>query len=125
MESAAAIRCLGALAQGTRLDAFRLLVREGPEGLPAGVLAERLGVQPATLSFHLAQLERAGLLVSRRRSRQILYAADFGAMRGLLGFLLEDCCHGRPEVCGDLLPGTTGEVPETERIPEPGSASGG
>ena len=125
MESTAAIRCLGALAQGTRLDAFRLLVREGPEGLPAGVLAERLGVQPATLSFHLAQLERAGLLVSQRRSRQILYAADFGAMRGLLGFLLEDCCHGRPEVCGDLLSGTTGEVPETERIPEPGSASGG
>ncbi|WP_420347012.1 ArsR/SmtB family transcription factor [Pelagibius sp.] len=125
MESTAAIRCLGALAQATRLDAFRLLVREGPQGLPAGVLAERLGVQPATLSFHLAQLERAGLLVSQRRSRQILYAADFEAMRGLLGFLLEDCCHGRPEVCGNLLSGTMGEVPEAERVSEPNKASSG
>ncbi|WP_299396205.1 helix-turn-helix transcriptional regulator [Pelagibius sp.] len=125
MENAAAIKSLAALAQATRLDAFRILVREGPEGLAAGVLAARLGVQPATLSFHLAQLERAGLLVSQRRSRQILYAADFGAMRALLGFLLEDCCHGRPEVCGDLLPGTTGEVPEAERTPAPDPASGG
>ena len=66
MESAAAIKSLAALAQATRLDAFRILVREGPEGLAAGVLAARLGVQPATLSFHLAQLERAGLLVSHR-----------------------------------------------------------
>lgn len=103
MEENLAISALGALAQPTRLAAFRLLVREGPEGLPAGVLAERLAVQPATLSFHLAQLERCGLLVSQRRSRQIIYAADFAAMRGLVGFLLEDCCHGRPEICGDLL----------------------
>lgn len=125
MESTAAIRCLGALAQATRLEAFRLLVREGPQGLPAGVLAERLGVQPATLSFHLAQLERAGLLVSQRRSRQILYAADFGAMRGLLGFLLEDCCHGRPEVCGDLLPETMGRAAEVEGVSEPDPASSG
>ena len=69
---------------------FRLLVCEGPAGLPAGKVATQVGVQPATLSFHLAQLERAGLLVSRRRSRQILYAADFAAMRGLIAFLLDE-----------------------------------
>ncbi len=103
MEEEAAIQALGALAQTTRLAVFRLLVREGPVGLPAGVLAERLAVQPATLSFHLAQLERAGLLVSQRRSRQIIYAADFAKMRALVAFLLDDCCHGRPEICAGLL----------------------
>ncbi len=90
------------MAQPTRLAVFRLLVREGPQGLPAGEVAEKVGVQPATLSFHLAQLERAGLLVSKRQSRQIFYAADFTAMRSLVGFLLDDCCHGRPEICEGL-----------------------
>ena len=104
MDEQGAIQALAALAQPTRLSVFRLLVREGPAGLPAGALAERLAVQPATLSFHLAQLERAGLLVSQRRSRQILYAADFARMRGLVAFLLDDCCHGRPEICAGLLP---------------------
>ena len=108
-----ALGALGALAQPTRLAVFRLLVREGPEGLPAGEVAARVGVQPATLSFHLAQLERAGLLVSRRRSRQILYAADFAAMRGLVGFLLDDCCHGRPEICAGLT-GSGGKKDEKE-----------
>jgi DNA-binding transcriptional ArsR family regulator len=103
MEESQATQALGALAQATRLAIFRLLVREGPAGLPAGEVAARLGVQPATLSFHLAQLERAGLLVSRRHSRQIIYAADFAAMRALVGFLLDDCCHGRPEICAGLL----------------------
>ncbi len=103
MEETRAIEALGALAQPTRLAVFRLLVREGLGGLPAGVLAERLDVQPATLSFHLAQLERSGLLVSERRSRQIIYAADFAKMRGLVAFLLDDCCHGRPEICAGLL----------------------
>ena len=102
MEERQATQALGALAQPTRLAVFRLLVREGPAGLPAGDVAAQLGVQPATLSFHLAQLERAGLLVSRRHSRQIIYTADFAAMRGLVGFLLDDCCHGRPEICAGL-----------------------
>lgn len=103
MDEITATQALGALAQPTRLAVFRLLVREGPEGLAAGEIAAHVGVQPASLSFHLAQLERAGLLVSRRRSRQIFYAADFTAMRGLVGFLLDDCCHGRPEICDGLL----------------------
>lgn len=102
MDEPHATRALGALSQPTRLAVFRLLVREGPDGLPAGEVAERLGVQPATLSFHLAQLERAGLLASQRQGRQIRYAADFAAMRSLVGFLLDDCCHGHPEICGDL-----------------------
>lgn len=102
MEEPQATRALGALSQPTRLAVFRLLVREGPAGLPAGAVAAQLGVQPATLSFHLAQLERAGLLVARRQGRQILYAADLQAMRRLVGFLLDDCCHGRPEICAGL-----------------------
>ena len=102
MDEQHATGALAALAQPTRLAVFRLLVREGPAGLPAGEVAARLEVQPATLSFHLAQLERAGLLASRRQGRQILYAADFAAMRALVGFLLDDCCHGRPEICAGL-----------------------
>ncbi|MEQ8356371.1 MAG: metalloregulator ArsR/SmtB family transcription factor [Kiloniellaceae bacterium] len=102
MNELQATQALAALAQPTRLAVFRLLVCEGPAGLPAGKVATQVGVQPATLSFHLAQLERAGLLVSRRRSRQILYAADFAAMRGLIAFLLDDCCLGRPEICEGL-----------------------
>lgn len=102
MKETQATQALGALSQATRLAVFRLLVREGPDGLPAGEVARRLGVQPATLSFHLAQLEQAGLLVSRRESRRILYSADFAAMRALVGFLVDDCCHGRPEICAGL-----------------------
>ena len=91
---------MSALAQDTRLAVFRLLVKEGPDGLPAGEVAARLQVTPATLSFHLAQLERAGLLSSNRRSRQIVYRVDLEGTRRLLAFLTEDCCQGRPELCG-------------------------
>lgn len=96
---------LSALAQETRLAVFRLLVKEGPDGLPAGRVAERLGVTPATLSFHLAQLERAGLLSSQRHSRQIVYRVDLEGTRRLLAFLTEDCCQGRPELCAGLRTG--------------------
>lgn len=97
-----AVLTLSALAQETRLAVFRLLVKEGPEGLPAGRVAERLAVTPATLSFHLAQLERAGLLSSQRHSRQIVYRVDLEGTRRLLAFLTEDCCQGRPELCAGL-----------------------
>ena len=103
MESNLAVQALAALAQETRLTVFRLLVREGPNGLPAGMIAERVGVPPATLSFHLAQLERAGLLASRRESRQIFYATDYEGMRRLLAFLTEDCCQGHPEICAGIF----------------------
>lgn len=92
MDQARAIAALGALAQETRLDLFRLLVTSGPEGLPAGVIAERLGVHPSSLSFHLAQLVHAGLIAQRRLGRQLIYSAEYGAMNALLGYLTENCC---------------------------------
>ncbi len=98
MERKSAIEALSALAQETRLGIFRLLVRAGPNGLAAGGIAERLGVVPATLSFHLGHLERAGLLRSWRVRRQIFYAADYRGMGRLVGFLTEDCCQGSTEM---------------------------
>lgn len=94
-----AVLTLAALAQDTRLEVFRSLVQAGPEGLPAGRLAEALGVAPATLSFHLKELERAGLVVSERQGRQIIYRAGYDRMSGLLDYLMKDCCQGAPEVC--------------------------
>lgn len=84
---------LGALAQESRLAVFRLLVRRGPAGLAAGEISERVGVPPTTLSFHLAQLSRSGLVTSRREGRSILYAADYGGMQTLLSFLVDNCCR--------------------------------
>src|ERR1700674_400848 len=98
MDDKHAIAALGALAQETRLALFRLLVTAGPGGLPAGIIAERLGVQPSSLSFHLAQLVHAGLITQRRLSRQLIYSAEYGAMNELLASLTENCC-GRGEVC--------------------------
>ena len=96
MESSDAVRSLAALAQETRLAAFRLLVEAGEGGLSAGVLAERLGVPGATLSFHLKELARAGLIQARPESRYIYYTADYGAINGLLQYLTENCCGGVP-----------------------------
>lgn len=87
------MEALGALAQESRLAVFRLLVRRGPGGLPAGELSERIGVPPTTLSFHLAQLSHAGLVTPRRDGRSILYAANYTGMQDLMGFLLENCCQ--------------------------------
>jgi DNA-binding transcriptional ArsR family regulator len=92
MDQKAALAALAALAQETRLELFRLLVMTGPEGLPAGVIAERLGVLPSSLTFHLNLLHRAGLLSQTRRSRQLIYAAEYGAMTDLLAYLTENCC---------------------------------
>jgi len=93
MDAKRTVAALGALAQQSRLEVFRLLVRRGPAGLAAGEISERVGVPPTTLSFHLAQLSRAGLVTSRRQGRSILYAADYGAMQDLMGFLTENCCQ--------------------------------
>ena len=98
MKIGTAIEALGALAHQTRLKVFRLLVRKGPNGLPAGEIASRLGVHAATMSHHLGLLERAGLLRSWRVARQVFYAADFEGMRGLIGYLAEDCCAGLPDL---------------------------
>jgi len=92
MEKKGAISALGALAQETRLDVFRLLVTQGPAGLPAGAIADRLGVLPASLTFHLKELQHAGLITQRRLGRQLIYAAEYGAMNDLLAYLTENCC---------------------------------
>lgn len=96
------VDALAALAHETRLAVFRMLVKAGPEGLIAGAIAERANVPPSTMSHHLATLERAGLVGSERESRLIRYRADYAGMRHLLAFLVQDCCQGTPEICGDL-----------------------
>jgi DNA-binding transcriptional ArsR family regulator len=102
MKQSQALLSFAALAQDTRLAILRLLVRAGPEGLSAGAVAEEVGVSPSNLSFHLKELERAGLLSARREARSIIYSADYAALRGLIQFLTEDCCAGRREVCGPV-----------------------
>src|SRR5512146_1609518 len=99
MKKSNVIGALGALAQETRLDIFRLLVQKGPEGLPAGEIGDRLGQPSPTLSFHLNQLRFAGLVTSRRKSRLIIYSANYKAMNDLLTYLTENCCTGRPDLC--------------------------
>lgn len=99
MDMEQALRVCGALSQGTRLAVFRLLVRAGPEGRAAGEIAEALGTRQNTLSSHLKQLAGAGLVRSRRDGRRILYQADFDTARGLVLYLLEDCCDGNASVC--------------------------
>jgi DNA-binding transcriptional ArsR family regulator len=94
METDQAVAALEALAQGSRLGVFRLLVEAGPEGLPAGRIAERMKLPGPTLSFHLAQLKRAGLVACRREGTSLIYSADFGAMNALVGFMTENCCGG-------------------------------
>src|SRR3984957_8873384 len=102
MESSEAATAFAALSVDARLNLMRLLMAEGPTGLPAGDLSGRLGLPASTTSFHLAALERAGLTQSTRQGRQIVHAARIAGVRRLLGFLTETCCGGRPELCGDL-----------------------
>lgn len=102
MQLPVAVEALSALAHASRLAVFRLLVRAGPEGVAAGEIAREIGALPSTLSSHLTILGHAGLIQSRREGRSILYSADFERMRELLGFLIADCCGGRPEICGSL-----------------------
>jgi ArsR family transcriptional regulator len=94
MEKIDAVTALAALAQDNRLDVFRLLVQAGPEGMPAGAVAEALGLAPNTLTFHFDRLRIAGLVSVRREGRSMIYAAQFDIMNALLGFLTENCCGG-------------------------------
>ena len=103
MDNKSAIESLAALAQSTRLRAFRLLVTAGPDGMAAGALADILRVPANTMSTHLGILAAAGLVNSRRESRSIIYSVDQEGTRDLLAFLVADCCGGRPEMCGPLV----------------------
>ena len=102
MELSDAVCRLSALAQESRLEVFRLLVKAGPEGLPAGEIARMLHTAPNTMSAQLLLLSNAGLIRARRDGRSIIYSVDFAAMSDLLIFLTEDCCGGRPEICAPL-----------------------
>ena len=103
MDNDFAMSALGALAQGTRLDTFRLLVRHEPDGLAAGDIARQLDVPQNTMSAHLAILARGGLVRSERRSRSIIYRADLDGLRALMLFLVKDCCAGNADLCAPLL----------------------
>ena len=94
MDSPEAVAALGSLAQEHRLAIFRLLVQAGKTGLPAGAIAEALGVPNSSLSFHLAHLTRAGLIKQERQSRSLIYSANYAGMNALVGFLMENCCAG-------------------------------
>ena len=103
MDKLKSLAAFAALAQPTRLDVFRLLVKAGSEGMSSGGIGEALGVKQNTMSANLAVLARSGLVRSEREGRSIRYFADYDGIRGLLAFLMEDCCGSRPEACQPLL----------------------
>ena len=114
MDPASAVAALGALAQEHRLTLFRLLVQAGEPGMPAGAIAESLGVPNSSLSFHLAQLHRAGLVTQARQHRSLIYSADYTAMNALIGYLMENCCAGAD--CGaEPARGVDAATPLNER----------
>ena len=103
MDESQALDGFAALSQETRLAIVRLLVRAGADGMPAGEVAGAVGVSASNVSFHLKELENAGLIAARREARSIIYSADYDTLRGLIGFLMKDCCGGRPEICAPVL----------------------
>jgi DNA-binding transcriptional ArsR family regulator len=117
MEKTNAIAALAALAQDNRLETFRLLVQAGPDGLPAGEVAARLGLPPNTLSFHFDRLRQAGLVTVRRDGRSMIYAARFDAMNALLAYLTENCCAGARDLCAPAACAPTKLVREKETAP--------
>jgi DNA-binding transcriptional ArsR family regulator len=103
MDTCGTVAALQALAQPTRLEAFRLLVRSEPHGLPAGEVARQVGVPHNTMSAHLSILSHSRLVSSQRHSRSIIYRADVAKLRSLIVYLLKDCCGGMPELCAPLI----------------------
>jgi ArsR family transcriptional regulator, arsenate/arsenite/antimonite-responsive transcriptional repressor len=106
MQEQQAVTALSALAHQHRLRIFRLLVIAGPSGVPAGTIAEKIGISPTSTSFHLKELDHAGLVTATRHGRFIRYAVHVEGMRQLLGYLTEDCCQGQPELCGSAITAT-------------------
>jgi DNA-binding transcriptional ArsR family regulator len=99
MKTPQIVEALGALAHEHRLAIFKLLVERGPEGLSAGAIADRVGLVPSSLTFHLQNLQKAGLITQRRESRHLFYSADFAAMNELVGYLTENCCAASDSEC--------------------------
>jgi DNA-binding transcriptional ArsR family regulator len=102
MNRGQALSAFAALSQDTRLSIVRLLVKAGPGGMPAGDVADEIGVSASNLSFHLKELTHAGLVSARREARSIIYNANYDALRDLIGFLMKDCCAGHPEICASI-----------------------
>ena len=102
MQTPAVIDALGALAHQHRLAVYRILVEQGPAGLPAGVIGERVGLLPSSLTFHLQTLQRAGLITQTRASRQLFYSADYSVMNGLVAYLTDKCCTASGDSCATV-----------------------
>ncbi len=115
MEATQVISALGALAHETRLAVFRLLVQRGPEGLSAGTIAEQVGLQPSSLTFHLQQLLHAGLITQRRMSRQLIYATDFAAMNAVMAYLTKNCCGNAQDCAPACRPSEAGKAAKSNR----------
>jgi DNA-binding transcriptional ArsR family regulator len=115
MDESQALLSFAALAGDTRLRIVGRLVRAGPKGMAAGEIAESLKVSPSNMSFHLKELERARLVTAHREARSIIYAADYGSLRGLIQFLMRDCCADRPEICAPRLAGADGPPARTRK----------
>lgn len=103
METKAASEAFSALSGEIRLETLRMLVKRGPGGLPAGEIAEAMGAPAPTMSFHLKELVNAGLVISRKEGRSVIYAANYAGMRALIDFLMADCCQGDPRLCGPYI----------------------
>ena len=116
MELKPAIDSLLALAHESRMEVLRLLLQQGPDGLPAGEIGQRLSIPPNSLSFHLTRLRHAGLVTARRNGRQKIYAANYVGMKALIGFLTESCCESSPRGCSpDCPPAVSGETEGKQR----------
>jgi ArsR family transcriptional regulator len=115
MKTVAVIDALAALAHEYRLAIYRMLVEQGPRGLPAGVIGERVGLQPSSLTFHLQALQRAGLISQERVSRQLIYSADYSAMNGLVGYLTDNCCAAGGDCATACAPASASRVARARR----------
>jgi DNA-binding transcriptional ArsR family regulator len=117
MKLTAAVESLGALAHEHRLAIYRLLIKQGPEGLPAGVVGNRIGLTPSSLTFHLQALQRAGLINQVRSGRQLFYSADFSAMNDLVGYLTDECCVESASCASDCTPARKAKPPKRPKRP--------